>query len=90
MSRQFCLLQRDARAEGFELIAASSYRSYASQLTIFNAKWPNKNDDASRVTPLILLYENEKLTTTDAPYPAPPRARRGQGDFTLAYFASRT
>lgn len=39
VSRQFELLQRDARAEGFELVAASSYRSYASQLTIFNAKW---------------------------------------------------
>lgn len=51
VSRQFCLLQRDARAEGFELIAASSYRSYASQLTIFNAKWRGERlvlDDAGR------------------------------------------
>ena len=39
VSRQFRLLQRDAEAVGFELVAASSYRSYASQLTIFNAKW---------------------------------------------------
>ena len=50
-SRQFGLLQGDARAEGFELVAASSYRSYASQLTIFNAKWRGQRpvlDDADR------------------------------------------
>ena len=51
VSRQFGLLQLDARAEGFELVAASSYRSYASQLTIFNAKWRGERpvlDDADR------------------------------------------
>ena len=51
VSRQFGLLQRDAKAEGFELVAASSYRSYASQLTIFNAKWRGERpvlDDADR------------------------------------------
>ena len=51
VSRQFGLLQRDARAEGFELVAASSYRPYASQLTIFNAKWRGDRpvlDDADR------------------------------------------
>ena len=51
VSRQFGLLQRDARAEGFELVAASSYRPYGSQLTIFNAKWRGDRpvlDDADR------------------------------------------
>tara|TARA_B100000900_G_scaffold357341_1_gene327589 strand:- start:15586 stop:16263 length:678 start_codon:yes stop_codon:yes gene_type:complete len=51
VSRQFELLQRDARAEGFELVAASSHRSYASQLAIFNAKWRGERpvlDDAER------------------------------------------
>jgi LAS superfamily LD-carboxypeptidase LdcB len=51
VSRQFGLLQRDARAEGFDLVAASSYRPYASQLTIFNAKWRGDLpvlDDADR------------------------------------------
>ena len=51
VSRQFGLLQRDARAEGFELVAASSYRPYASQLPIFNAKWRGDRpvlDDADR------------------------------------------
>lgn len=50
-SQQFRLLQRDARAAGFELVAASSYRSYASQLTIFNAKWRGERpvlDDSDR------------------------------------------
>ena len=50
-SQQFSLLQRDARAAGFELVAASSYRSYASQLTIFNAKWRGERpvlDDSDR------------------------------------------
>lgn len=39
VSKQFSLLQRDASAAGFKLVAASSYRSYTSQLEIFNAKW---------------------------------------------------
>ena len=39
VSHHFGLLQEDARASGFDLIAASSFRSYASQLNIFNAKW---------------------------------------------------
>ena len=39
VSQHFTLLQQDARASGFKLVAASSYRSYESQLNIFNAKW---------------------------------------------------
>ena len=62
VSRQFGLLQLDARAEGFQLVAASSYRSYESQLTIFNAKWRGERpvlDDADR--PLSReLYSDEQ------------------------------
>ena len=38
-SRCFSLLQQDARASGLNIVAASGFRSYASQLNIFNAKW---------------------------------------------------
>lgn len=64
VSRQFRLLQRDARAEGFELIAASSYRSYASQLTIFNAKWRGERpvlDDGDRALSRELYSDEQWL-----------------------------
>ena len=64
VSRQFGLLQLDARAEGFQLVAASSYRSYESQLTIFNAKWRVERpvlDDADRPLSRELYSDEEWL-----------------------------
>ena len=51
-AQAFVRLQARALTQGFVLQAASSYRSYASQLAIFNAKWRGDRqvlDDFDRV-----------------------------------------
>jgi len=60
----FARLQHDARIAGFDLAIASSFRSFARQLKIFNEK-ANGNrvvhDDRGRVLDLTAMPASEKL-----------------------------
>jgi hypothetical protein len=60
----FAGLQRDARVAGFELAIASSFRSFARQLAIFNDKARGLrpvHDDSGAAVPLARLSPPERL-----------------------------
>ena len=60
----FAELQRDAGEAGFELAIASSYRSFARQLAIFNAKASGQrpvHDDAGRSVDMARLPPADQL-----------------------------
>jgi len=63
-ARAFALLQADARAAGFDLAIASSFRSYQRQLAIWNAKVSGQRsvyDDTGQCLDLSALSASEKL-----------------------------
>lgn len=60
----FTALQADARRAGFELAIASSFRSFARQLDIWNAKAAGLrpvHDDLGRPVPMSLLSPMERV-----------------------------
>jgi LAS superfamily LD-carboxypeptidase LdcB len=60
----FAALQADARAAGFELAIASSFRSFSRQMAIFNGKarcQRTVHDDAGQAIDMSLLSPREQL-----------------------------
>jgi LAS superfamily LD-carboxypeptidase LdcB len=63
-ARAFAALQTDARQAGFELAIASSYRSFARQLAIWNGKASGSRpvyDDRDRPVPMAQLSPAQQL-----------------------------
>lgn len=63
-ARAFTALQADAARAGFELAVASSFRSFARQLAIFNGKAAGLRpvyDDAGQLVPMSKLAAREQL-----------------------------
>lgn len=63
-ARAFAALQADALAAGFELAAASSFRSFGRQLTIWNGKVRGErpvHDDAGQEVNLATLSPGEQV-----------------------------
>lgn len=63
-ARAFSALQSDARQAGFELAIASSFRSFARQLSIWNAKASGVravHDDLGRAVPMAQLSAAERV-----------------------------
>lgn len=64
VAEAFMALQEDALAAGFDLAIASSFRSYARQLTIWNGKASGQrgvHDDAGREVPMDRLCRRDQL-----------------------------
>jgi LAS superfamily LD-carboxypeptidase LdcB len=60
----FAHLQRDAASAGFELVIASSFRSFSRQLLIWNAKAAGErpvHDDAGTALDMAVLPVQEQL-----------------------------
>ena len=63
-AQAFIALQEDARAAGFELAIASSFRSYSRQLAIWNGKASGQrrvHDDAGRDVDVTALAPGDRL-----------------------------
>ena len=63
-AKAFAALQADARAAGFELAIASSFRSFSRQMDIFNGKASCQrtvHDDAGQAIDLSVLAPREQL-----------------------------